>query len=266
MHEVERQRLILKAVEAQPVVTVQELVELTGVSEATIRRDIAALHVGGRVRRVRGGVEALHPPQFARLAGRPFKVNETLNIDRKRAIAKAAVGLCQDGDSIIINGGTTTFQMVHDLADRRLQVLTNSFAIAEHLGRHSRSTVLVPSGALYEEHSLILSPFENDGSQNFFARRMFMGAQGVAAIGVMEADPLIIQSEQRLIRQSEELVLLVDSSKFTRRSSLIICSLDKVSTVITDAGIDTAAREMLAGAGVDLIVAEEGQAESQSVA
>ena len=76
MHEKERHRLILSAVQERPVVTVQELVELTGASEATIRRDIAALHVQRRLRRVRGGAEALHPPQFVGLAGRPFSVNE----------------------------------------------------------------------------------------------------------------------------------------------------------------------------------------------
>src|SRR5687768_4456285 len=108
MHERERQRLILRAVEEKPVVTVQELVEITEASEATIRRDIAALHVAGRVRRVRGGVEALAPPQFVGLAGRPFKVAETLHLEKKRAIARAAVALCGNGDSIIINGGTTT--------------------------------------------------------------------------------------------------------------------------------------------------------------
>ena len=65
---------------------------------------------------MRGGAEALHPPEFVGIAGRPFKVSESVNIDKKRAIAEAAVALCSDGDSIIMNAGTTTFQMVHFLA------------------------------------------------------------------------------------------------------------------------------------------------------
>ena len=72
MHENERHRIILSAVQEKPVVTVQELVDLTDSSEATIRRDIAALHVQKRLRRVRGGAEAISPPQFIGLAGRPF--------------------------------------------------------------------------------------------------------------------------------------------------------------------------------------------------
>ena len=66
---------------------------------------------------------------------------------KKRAIAQAAVELCDDGDSIIINGGTTTFQMVHFLAPSRMQVMTNSFPIAEHLIKHTRNNVMVPGGA-----------------------------------------------------------------------------------------------------------------------
>lgn len=72
MHEKERHRIILSAVQEKPVVTVQEMVDLTESSEATIRRDIAALHVQKRLRRVRGGAEAITPPQFIGLAGRPF--------------------------------------------------------------------------------------------------------------------------------------------------------------------------------------------------
>src|SRR5215471_16858602 len=86
MHERERHKLILNAVQERPVVTIGELVEMTGTSEATIRRDISALHLQGRLRRVRGGAEALHPPQFVGIAGRPFKVSETVNIEKKRAI------------------------------------------------------------------------------------------------------------------------------------------------------------------------------------
>ena len=216
MHEKERHRVILSAVQDKPVVTVAELVELTGTSEATIRRDIAALHVQKRLRRVRGGAEALNPPQFPGLAGRPFRVNETINIARKRAIARLAVEMCEDGEPIIINGGTTTFQMVHFLASRRLQVFTNSFPIAEHLLKHSKNTVMVPGGTIYREQNIILSPFDNDVTRNFYARRMFMGAQGLGPLGVMEADPLLIQAEQKLIDQADELVVLVDSSKFER--------------------------------------------------
>lgn len=255
MHEKERHRIILSAVQEKPVATVPELVELTSSSEATIRRDIAALHVQKRLRRVRGGAEAINPPQFVGLAGRPYSVNETLNTGKKRSIAREAVALCKDGEPIIINDGTTTFQMVHFLSNRRMPIFTNSFPIAEHLLKHSKNTVMLSGGTIYREQNIILSPFDNDVTRNFYARRMFMGAQGLGPLGLMEGDPLLIQAEQKLIDQADELVVLVDSSKFKQRSSLILCGLSRISTVITDEDVEDSDARMLEAAGVTLIVA-----------
>lgn len=253
MHESERHRLILSVLQEKPVATVREMVDLTGSSEATVRRDISALHEQKRLRKMRGGAEALHAPAIG-LQGRPFAYNKSVRVDKKRAIARRAVELCEEGDEIIINGGTTTFQMVHYLATRRMQVFTNSFPIAEHLLTHTKNTVVVPGGTIYREQNIILSPFENDGSKHFSARKMFMGAQGVSALGVMEVDAMVVQAEEKLISQADELILLVDSSKFERRSSLILCGLDRVSRIVTDDGISDKARQMAESAGVELVV------------
>lgn len=255
MLETERHRIILSAVQERPVVGVADLCALTGVSEATVRRDIAQLHLAKKLRRVRGGAEAMHPPQFVGINARPFAVNETINIAQKRAIAQAAVELCEDGDAIIVNGGTTTFQMVHPLSTKRLQVFTNSFPIAEHLLKQSKNTVLLPAGAIYREQNIILSPFDADGSSHFYAKRMFMGCRGLGPLGLMEGDPLLVQAEQKLIGQADELVVLADSSKFAQRSSLLLCPLSRIHTVITDDGIDDRAVAMLRAAEIRLIVA-----------
>ena len=227
---------------------------MTGTSEATIRRDISALHVQGRLRRVRGGAEALHPPQFVGIAGRPFKVSETVNIEKKRAIARAAVELCADGDSIIMNAGTTTFQMVHFLArppaagddellsDRRAP----DQAFAQH--RHGAGRRHLSRAGRHPQ------PLRERRDEEFLRHRMFMGAQGVGRLGVMERDPLMVQGERKLIEQAEELVVLVDSSKFAQRSSLIVCGLDRVDTIITDDGISDEARRMVEDAGITLLV------------
>lgn len=272
MHERERHRIILSAIQEKPVITVQDIADLTDASEATIRRDIASLHVQGKLRRVRGGAEAVHPPQIGQLAARSFRVSESVNIDKKRSIARQAVDLCDEGESIIINGGTTTFQMVHYMAARRMQVMTNSFAIAEHLVKHSKNNVTVPGGTIYREQSLILSPFDNDAIRNFYARRMFIGAQGIGPLGIMEPDALVIQSEQKLMSQAEELVVMVDSSKFQRRSSMILCPLERVTAIITDDGVSEDAKRMVEDAGVKLIIAgmagaaHKGEEDTPSVA
>ncbi len=256
MHERERHRIILSAVQEKPVITIQDLVELTEASEATLRRDIASLHMQGPYQARAWWRRGYSSAAVRQSCGPSFQGFESENADCKRAIAREAVALCEEGDSIIINGGSTTFQMVHYLAPRRLQVLTNSFAIAEHLLHQSKSTVIVPGGAIYRDQSLILSPFDNDVIRNFYGRRMFMGCQGISPLGVMESDALIIQSEQKLMGRADELVLMVDSTKFTRRSSLILCPLDRVSTLITDDGISDEARRMVENAGIRLIVAQ----------
>ncbi|MBJ7577731.1 DeoR/GlpR transcriptional regulator [Devosia sp. MC532] len=264
MHETERHRVILAAAQSRPVVTVAELCDITGSSEATIRRDIAALDEQGKLRRVRGGAEALTPPAQGGLMGRPFSVNETINIAQKRAIARAAAELCADGEPVIINGGTTTYQMVHYLMEKRLSVFTNSFAIAEFLIHNSRNSVVIPGGTIYREQNVILSPFGGVVASHFYAKRMFIGCQGIGPHGLMEADPMVVQSELALIGQADEVIVLADSSKFSGRSSLILCGLDRISTVITDGGIRDADRLMLEEAGVKLVIADAmGQAEPQ---
>jgi len=256
LHETERHRVILAAVQARSFVTVAELCDVTGSSEATIRRDIAALHMKGLLRRVRGGAEAVNPPEQSALVGRPFAVSETINIAQKRAIARAAADMCRDGEPIIINGGTTTYQMVHHLTGKRLSVFTNSFAIAEFLIHNSRNSVVIPGGTIYREQNVILSPFGGVVASHFYAKRMFIGCQGIGAHGLMEADPMVVQSELALIGQADELIVLADSSKFSGRSSLILCGLDRIAAVITDAGIRDEDRQMLETAGVRLIVAD----------
>ena len=261
MHEKERHNAILQAVKERPVVTIEELVSLTDSSEATVRRDITHLHAQNQLRRVRGGAEAINQPH---LAGTPFAVNATKNMVQKRAIAKAAVDLCRDNEPVIINGGTTTFQMVHFMSGRIMPVFTNSFPIAEHLLKHSKNVVTMPGGTIYREQNIILSPFDNDMTQNFSAKRMFTSAHALGPFGVMESDPLLILAEQKLLSQAEELIVLADSSKFKQHSSLVLCKLARVSMVITDSGIEPREMELLREAGVKLNIVglEAGQQES----
>jgi DeoR family ulaG and ulaABCDEF operon transcriptional repressor len=257
MHERERHRVILDTLQGCTMASVRDFAEATGGSEATVRRDLAALAAQGRLRRLHGGAEALQP----RGAAAPFgsaadAAAASPNLRHKRAIGRKAVELCQEGDAIIINGGTTTAQMAYALNSLRLQVLTNSFAIADHLLRHTTCTVFVPAGAIYREQSIILSPFEDDGTVHFRARRMFMGAQGLSRLGIMETDALTIQSEQRLMRQADDLVLLVDASKFSGQSSMILAPLARANRIITDDRLSPSDRRMIEDAGVELIIAE----------
>lgn len=249
-----RRKRLLKLLAEHQTATVQQLVEWLNASPATVRRDISWLAARNLLTRTRGGAENLLPKkrQFA-LTSETFQNNIQCFAARKRAIARHAAGMCTDGETIIINGGTTTFMMAEFLADKQLKILTNSFLMAERLLSSSDNEIIVPGGKVYREQNVILSPFDNDITQHHYASKMFMSVYGLSLLGLMEADPLLIQAEKRLISQAEELVVLVDSSKFAKKAGLILCGLDRVSTVITDTNASDGAVQLLEQYGVNVI-------------
>src|SRR5688572_14262846 len=108
MNEAERHRVILNALKERPFSTVKDLTAVLDASVATIRRDIVKLHEAGAVRKVFGGVAATDSEiAMDRLSARPFAESRVLAVDAKKAIAAEAAKLCNDGDAIIINGGST---------------------------------------------------------------------------------------------------------------------------------------------------------------
>jgi DeoR family transcriptional regulator, ulaG and ulaABCDEF operon transcriptional repressor len=206
------------------------------------------------LKRVHGGAEAIEAAQQSHLATRPFGVSQTLNAERKRAVAKAAADMCSDGDSIIINAGSTTSFMAEFLRHRRMQILTNSVPISLELISTSDNRIVLPGGEVYREQGIILSPFDEDAIQHFTASRMFMSCYAITQMGIIEGDPLIARAEAKLLTRAEKLVVIADSSKFEQRGSMAVCQLSRVSTLITDSGAPAAALNTVRAAGVEVIV------------
>jgi DeoR family ulaG and ulaABCDEF operon transcriptional repressor len=267
MLEAERVRIISKLVQERSVVSVLDLVEILGASEATVRRDINGMAEAGVLRRIRGGVEALTPRHESHLVGTPFQLSQEIGVAQKRAIAQAAVGFIADGSSVIINGGTTTFAMVEFLVDRQIDILTNSVPILSALLATSRNRVSLPGGTVYREQSIVLSPYENDSIEHFWGQQLFTGCFGLNRFGLMEADPLIVQAETKLLKRAEQLVVLADSRKLRQRSSMIVAGIERISTLITDQGATEEELEPLRRANIRIIqvaVAAEGDSTSRS--
>lgn len=257
MHQQQRRRLIEESLDRTPLVTVDELAGKLAASPATIRRDIAALARAGRLHRVRGGAEPLSMASGSRLATPMFERTLQSRVRAKRAIAAHAATLCAPGDSIIVNGGTTTYCMGEHIARLGLQVLTNSFALAAFLSGQGNCRVLLPGGELHREQSLVVSPYEHDTMlDHFYTARMFMGAMAIRPQGLIEGDPILIKAEQKLLHQAEHLIVLVDGSKFAPRGSLILCPLERIDLLITDSTAPPEALKMLRGAGVNVQVVE----------
>jgi DeoR family ulaG and ulaABCDEF operon transcriptional repressor len=261
MLEKERHQLILDLLVKRKFLSVKALSEQFNSSEATIRRDITKLSGQGKLRKIRGGAQVLdsasagHDPPL--LNSSVFLASKQMHSATKRLIAQKAVELCEDGESIIINGGSSTYMMAEFLAQRRISVLTNSFYLAQDLFGSSDIQITLPGGEIYRQQGIVLSAFENDTIQYYHGSRMFMGTPGIGDFGVMESDPLLIRAEQKLAKQADQLVILADSSKLGKRSNFIFESLDNVDILITDSGASEQMLALFERHGVQVIIVEK---------
>lgn len=257
MLEKHRQQLIKDLLDQQQFASVRDLTEKLGASEATIRRDITKMSKRGEINKIRGGAESINgEPQKKHISSSAFIIDKTIRADTKKAIARKAVSLCQEGDSIIINGGSSTFMMGEFLAELRLNILTNSFVLANYITENSDNQVTLPGGEIYREQGIILSSYETDSTEHYRGEFMFMGTPGIGRFGVMESDPLLIRSEQKLKKLTEKLVILADSSKLGKRSNLILCPLSEVDILITDTDADPELIDHFERSGIEVILVE----------
>lgn len=258
MHAAERERLILGAMEPNGFVSYRDLEVLLDASPATIRRDLTRLEGAGVLLRVHGGAKLAGESGAGtafRLAGTPFAQSITQNLAAKQAIGRLAASLCEPGTGVMIDGGTTTLQMCPHLAGLDLQVLTNSLHIVNALLPQAGTRIMLPSGAVFREQNIILAPAGEESMPRFHAPRLFMGAAAVGPQGVMQQDVVLVAAERRLIDRAEEVILLVDSSKFASSSGAIVCGLDEVDVLITDPAIAPEMAAVIKAAGVKLMIA-----------
>ena len=263
MHSTDRERAIIDMMKTRGFVSFQELIEGIDASAATIRRDLERLSEQGQLIRVRGGAKAT-PSTFgvsvgvggAHLNGSPFQENIGRHPAQKAAIGRAAAALCSPGEGLMIDGGSTTLQMCPHLEGLNLQVLTNSLHIVTALLPQQGTRILLPGGSVFREQNIILSAAGEDTTPRFHAPKLFMGAASVGPQGLMQADVVLVAAERRLIEKAEEIIVLVDSSKFRGSSGHVVCDLGEIDTVVTDSGIAPAERKMLEGAGIKVVIAD----------
>ena len=260
MREIRRTDMLQNLLAERGFLSIADIMAATGVSAASARRDAGRLAEAGMATRLHGGVQAVDGA-FARASAEgklntsAFDESRTLNIEAKRAIARLGVQMCADGDAIVVNGGTTTYQMCEPLRGRKLKVLTNSYPLAEFLIHETDNRVALPGGEVYRDQKIIVAPFDDDAIQHYSARYMFMSALAIGPLGLIEGDPLIARAETKLLRRAEKLVVLADGSKFTVKGSLVVCPLARIDTLITDASAPETALAMMRDAGVKVVVA-----------
>jgi DeoR family ulaG and ulaABCDEF operon transcriptional repressor len=261
MHAAEREKMILDSLGESGFVSFRDLESRVAASPATIRRDLDRLEEAGVITRVRGGAKrvggAAGAPAASEdgLSGVPFHENIGRNRGAKEAIGRAAAGLCIPGEGVMIDGGSTTLQMCPHLDGLSLQVLTNSLHIVSALLPQPTTRILIPSGQVFREQNIVLSAAGDDGMPRFHAPKLFMGAASMGPAGLMQADVILVAAERRLIERADEIIVLVDSSKFSGPSGNVVCALDEIDIVVTDSGIEPPHVAMMEAAGIRVIIA-----------
>jgi DeoR family transcriptional regulator of aga operon len=250
----ERRRRIRELIEKNERVTVEELVERFAVSAVTIRGDLDALSEAGVLVRSHGG--ALRRDDA--LGDIPIPVKETLRHPEKVRIAQAAVRLIQDGDTILLDSGTTTAEIARQIKFHRfdaLTIITNALNVAMELATVPAMRVILVGGVLRHMSFSLSGPQAEQTLRGLHADRLFLGVDGLdPEIGLMTPDLLEAQLNAAMIQIARETVVVADSSKFERRSVSVIAKLDVVRRVITDAGAPKAALDALRARGVDVVI------------
>lgn len=250
MQNVERRSRLLDIIRVRGFAALDELVRELGVSESTVRRDLDALEEHGAARRTHGG--ALYSGGMPRLA--EFDERQPANWAAKRAIASAAAQLIEDGETVLLDGGTTTYEVARLLVGRPLQVVTNSLPVANLFASESRTDLVLLGGYVSPRTGVCLGPYANELLGRLHVTTTVLSAAGIAEEGLFNAHLLLAETEQAMLKAASRVCVVADSSKFGRKSLTLVCSLDRIDVVVCDDGLPQRWRDVIAASGPRLVV------------
>ena len=208
----ERRQRILDLLRDQPGIKVTDLAQRLDVSEGTIRNDLNALEREGVLRRVRGGAVLR---QNHRFVSPSFAARAQLNADAKEWIARRAADMVKDGDSILMDASTTVFAMVPHLEGiRNLTVVTNGIEIALALARYGHSVILI-GGMVHADGASVIGHLGGKILRDLHIKTAFTSCSGFSVdVGLTEIDIQEEQVKRQMITSAEQVIALIDSSKF----------------------------------------------------
>jgi len=253
----ERRTRLLDLIRIRGFAALDELVRELGVSESTVRRDLDALEEQGSVRRTHGGV--LYAGGLPRLA--EFDERQPANWSAKRAIAARAAELIADDETVLLDGGTTAYEVARLLSGRSLQVVTNSLPVANLFASEARTDLVLLGGYVSPRGGVCLGPYANELLARLHVTTTVLSAAGIAEEGLFNAHLLLAETEQAMLRAGGRAIVVADSSKFGRRSLTLVSPLDSVDIFVSDDGLAGGWRERITAAGAELFLAEVPAAE-----
>jgi DeoR family transcriptional regulator of aga operon len=256
MLDVERRQQVVAFIEQNNGATVAQLSEQFAVSEATVRRDLVQLSKQGFIERGHGGAV---PRRLRRVQGLPepsILKRASLQVEEKRSIGRAAAMHVEDGDVVIVNGGTTTDEMVPHLVEyRELTVLTNALNIASLLSPHPNVNVIIMGGVLRHSELSMLGAITQDTLSNLRADKLFMGSPAVHVDYGLSADEMSeLQTDRAIMASAQEITVLADHTKFGKVATMRVAPIERVQRLITDTGTPEASITALREQGVEVEV------------
>ena len=253
----QRRNRILEIVEMQGFSALQDLVSSVGVSESTIRRDLESLDRSGQIRRTRGGAayvgESLTDFDDRRHRARP----------QKHLVARAVVEMIESGETVLLDGGTTTLEVARQLQGKSLQVVTNSLPIVNVLLNQPRIELIQIGGFVYPKTGVALGALAVEALGRVHARRLIMSVGGITERGLFNSNALLVETERAMMASAEEVIVVTDSGKLGHAALARLCSLEDVDQLVVDGGISHEWRDKLESAGVVLTVVESELSDSE---
>ena len=250
----QRQAAILEHLQQQGKCSVEALAQHFATTGTTIRKDLVTLENEGSVIRTYGGV-VLNKDE----ADPPIDHKTLINTDKKARIAAAAVAFIHDGDSIILDAGSTVLQMVPMLSRfNNITVMTNSLHIVNALSElDNEQTILMPGGTFRKKSASFHGQLAENAFSQFSFDRLFMGTDGIDLDAGVTTFNEVFTVSKAMCSAAREVILLADSSKFGRKSPNVVCALEQVNTLITDAGITPLFKQALERKGINVIITGE---------
>jgi len=247
----ERRQRLTEFLAQRGFVELSAMTAALDVSESTIRRDLTQLEAEGLVRRTHGGAVFVSD-RFSVLS---FAARESTAQAEKAAIGRAAAALVRDGEALMLDGGTTTFQVARALAGRPVQIVTNSLPIANLLGVDPAVELILIGGYIYPRTGVALGPQTTQLLASVHVNKAVMGCAGLMEDGLYNANALMVEAERQMMKSADEVIIVADSSKFGRRALARMGTWDEVDRLVTDDRLDGQWRTRLEKHGVQVICA-----------
>src|SRR6185503_14328296 len=164
-------------------------------------------------------------------------------MEEKRAVAKVAAARIRDGDSVLLDGGSTTLEVARLLVGRSLQIVTNSLPIANLFASSRETDLVILGGYVYPKTGVALGPLTVRMMDDVHVHQTVMSVGGITAKGLFNSNLLLVEAERQMMRCADEVVVVADHTKVGRQALAFLCDFNSVDTLIVNNNLTAAQRE-----------------------